>query len=273
MSLYGYIYKITNNIDGKIYIGQKKSSFIVEDYYGSGLYITRAIKKYGVNNFTRDILEWCESKEALNEKEIYWISKLDATNRRVGYNISTGGNGGNLGPEVIQKMAASMRGKKHTEATKKKMSESRKGHTTSEQTRKKISDANKGEKCYWYGKKHSAETLEKMRQSHKGHSTSAETRKKIGDAHRGKQRSAEARLKNSLAHTGERHPNWGKHLPQETREKIGNANRGRKMSQEHCEKLKKSFENRIYNNVCRVCGNTFISKSANKKTCDNCRKE
>ena len=256
MSLYGYIYKITNNIDGKIYIGQKKSSFIVEDYYGSGLYITRAIKKYGVNNFTRDILEWCESKEALNEKEIYWISKLDATNRKVGYNISTGGNGGNLGPEVIQKMAASMRGKKHTEATKRKISESTKGHATSEQTRKKISDANKGEKCYWYGKKHSAET-----------------RKKIGDAHRGKQRSAEARLKNSLAHTGEKHPNWGKHLSQETREKIGNANRGRKMSQEHCEILKKSFENRIYNNVCRVCGNTFTSKSANKKTCDNCRKE
>ena len=110
-----------------------------------------------------------------------------------------------------------------------------------------------------------------MSQSHKGHSTSEETRAKISKSNIGKTRSAEDRLKNSLAHRGDKHPNWNKHLSEETKRKIGDANRGRKMSYEQREKLKHSFKNRIYHNTCKICGNIFDARSANNKTCDDCR--
>lgn len=82
------IYKITNKINGKIYIGQRMK--IKDSYYGSGKLIKRAIKKYGKNNFTKEILEKCSTKEELNKKEVYWIKKLDSKIPN-GYNISDGG--------------------------------------------------------------------------------------------------------------------------------------------------------------------------------------
>lgn len=75
---YGYVYKITNNLDGKIYVGLRGSSRFDESYWGSGVHITRAIRKHGVENFSREILEWCKSKEELNQREIYWIAELNS---------------------------------------------------------------------------------------------------------------------------------------------------------------------------------------------------
>jgi group I intron endonuclease len=86
------IYKITNLINKKIYIG--KSLIPNEHYYGSGLQITAAIEKYGKDNFSKDIIEEC-SEDILDNREIYWIENLDARNPLIGYNISIGGTGGN----------------------------------------------------------------------------------------------------------------------------------------------------------------------------------
>ena len=88
------IYKTTNTINGKIYVGQDA----INDpaYFGSGMVLEKAIRKYGVQNFRKDILEHCSSKQQLNEREIFWISFLNATNRRIGYNIAKGGTGGNV---------------------------------------------------------------------------------------------------------------------------------------------------------------------------------
>lgn len=69
MKRYGYVYKITNNINGKIYIGQKKGEKLVENYWGSGKLIVEAVKKYGKDNFSREVLEWCETKDELNQRE------------------------------------------------------------------------------------------------------------------------------------------------------------------------------------------------------------
>ena len=89
--IYGYVYKVTNNINGKIYVGQHKSRVLDESYWGSGVLIRRSQEKYGLENFTIEILEWCSSREDLDSKEIYWIKELNSTDPVVGYNIGFGG--------------------------------------------------------------------------------------------------------------------------------------------------------------------------------------
>jgi hypothetical protein len=61
---------------------------------GSGLLLKQAIKKYGKNNFRKEIIEKVNSITELNEKEIYWISFHKSTDKNIGYNISVGGFGG-----------------------------------------------------------------------------------------------------------------------------------------------------------------------------------
>lgn len=92
--MYGYIYKTTNKINGKIYVGQHIGTLLDPEYYGSGKYLNNAIRKYGVNNFTVEVLEFCETKESLNQREIFWIHELQSQNHDIGYNISFGGDGG-----------------------------------------------------------------------------------------------------------------------------------------------------------------------------------
>jgi len=90
--MYGYIYKTTNKINNKIYIGQKKSEiFLNESYLGSGKYLKHAIKKYGKENFTIELVDTADSKEDLNKLEIYYIDLYKATDKTIGYNIAKGG--------------------------------------------------------------------------------------------------------------------------------------------------------------------------------------
>lgn len=67
-------------INGKKYIGQKQSSFFVENYFGSGVLITQAIKKYGVENFSVRMIKECNSKKELNDSEIFFIKNANAVN-------------------------------------------------------------------------------------------------------------------------------------------------------------------------------------------------
>jgi len=89
----GVIYKITNNINGKIYVGKNATNNPL--YFGSGIILRSAIKKYKKKNFKKEILEYCNSNNQLNEREIYWIKMLNSTDKNIGYNISAGGNGSN----------------------------------------------------------------------------------------------------------------------------------------------------------------------------------
>lgn len=94
--MYGFIYITTNLINGKRYIGQKKydKEGTWKNYLGSGTYLKRAIEKYGKDNFSKEIVEECESKEKLDEREIYWISFYNAVDSDNFYNIASGGDGG-----------------------------------------------------------------------------------------------------------------------------------------------------------------------------------
>lgn len=87
-----FIYKIKNLINNKIYIGKSKHNN--PSYLGSGLKITEAVKKYGKDNFIKEIIEECDS-DIVNEREIFWIMHYKSTNDAIGYNISKGGEGGN----------------------------------------------------------------------------------------------------------------------------------------------------------------------------------
>ena len=91
--MYGYIYKTTNIITNKIYIGQKKSEkFLGEKYLGSGKRLKSSIKHYGKENFIVIMIDTVETSDELNEKEIYWIDKFNSCDDCIGYNISQGGS-------------------------------------------------------------------------------------------------------------------------------------------------------------------------------------
>ena len=81
------IYKTTNLFNGKFYIGQDSKNN--PNYLGSGTLLNKAIKKYGREHFVKEIIEYCESEEQLNSREIFWISELKPL-----YNIAKGGSGG-----------------------------------------------------------------------------------------------------------------------------------------------------------------------------------
>ena len=80
------IYKITNLINKKFYIGKDTSSD--SNYFGSGLLIKRAIEKYGLENFQKEIIDETDNYEELSLKEKYWINHFNSTNLKTGYNIS-----------------------------------------------------------------------------------------------------------------------------------------------------------------------------------------
>jgi len=88
------IYKVTNKINGKVYIGQSvdigkrwSQHMTAKD----DIYFHKAIQKYGVENFEWEVIEQCKKKD-LDEREIYWIEYYDSFNK--GYNCTKGGDSG-----------------------------------------------------------------------------------------------------------------------------------------------------------------------------------
>lgn len=98
MEPYGFIYMTTNLANNSRYIGKKKydKRGVWKTYLGSGTIMKQAIAKYGADCFSRDILDVAYSPEELNTKEQYWIDKYNAVSDKSFYNISPGGDGGNV---------------------------------------------------------------------------------------------------------------------------------------------------------------------------------
>ena len=135
MKQYNYIYLITNQVNNKIYVGKHSTNNLDDGYMGSGILIKKAITKYGIENFTKEYLAFCDTEEKLNWFEKFYIKKYKA--REVGYNLTDGGDGS--------------LGRKHTEETKQKM---RDNHADF-----------KGEKHPMYGRHLSEEHKAKLKQS------------------------------------------------------------------------------------------------------------
>ncbi len=74
--MFGYVYKTTNLINGKTYVGKHRRSYFDKKYYGSGKHLKSAINKYGIENFKVEVLEWCNSNKELANKEVFYIKLL-----------------------------------------------------------------------------------------------------------------------------------------------------------------------------------------------------
>jgi len=169
------VFLTTNIVNNKIYVGQ--SAYNNPLYLGSGKIFKLALQKYGYENFKKKIIEYCDTTEILDEREIYWIEKLNARDPNIGYNILQGGKG-NSYLEYIKNMSAAcnaekngMFSKKHSEETKEKIRQRAIGRKASIETKKKLSESHKGEKNHFYGKKHKQETLDSMSKTRTGKMT------------------------------------------------------------------------------------------------------
>ena len=88
-----FIYQITNNINGKIYIGKHETYDIDDNYFGSGKHLKNAQKKYGLENFTKTILFELQNEEEMNLLEKMVVNE-NFLKRDDVYNLNEGGDGG-----------------------------------------------------------------------------------------------------------------------------------------------------------------------------------
>lgn len=146
--MFYYLYKITNLINGKIYIGAHKTKNMNDGYMGSGKIIRQAIEKYGLSNFEKEIIEIFDDFESMMKRESELVDEEFLSCDQV-YNIKIGGLGGfdyinknkmNLTEEVLKKRGESIKlyfeknprkkspfeGKRHNEKTKDIISEKKK---------------------------------------------------------------------------------------------------------------------------------------------------
>lgn len=117
--MYYIIYKITNLINGKIYIGKHKTKKIDDGYMGSGKYIKVAILKYGITNFSKDILSYHETEESMNLTESLLVNQ-EFVDRNDTYNLVIGGGCGWSYVHINKHCLYGMNGKRHSAETKEK---------------------------------------------------------------------------------------------------------------------------------------------------------
>jgi group I intron endonuclease len=173
--MHGMVYKITNIINGKMYVGQTtktlKQRWAAHVYDSVGdrkkqhnSYLHSAIEKHGKNNFIIEVLVECPDKKSMDEAEKLHIEKL-STVRPKGYNISLGGtacmHGRRMSAEAKQRISESL--KRAYASGKRKPN----GPIHDDESKKKISISLLGNKRS-VGRVHSPETKEKMRLSHLG---------------------------------------------------------------------------------------------------------
>lgn len=183
-----YIYRITNTVNGKVYIGQTirhyKERFKSYERLKTNDHLKNSFLKYGIDLFTFEVIDQVEDLDELNCLEIKYIQQYDSTNRDKGYNIESGGRNAPASAETRKKMSIVRLGKKHTdEWTQNRIYKAgtegakKYGHQLSDAEKRYLSESNSGENNYWHGKTRDAETKRKISQAKTGISMSEETKK------------------------------------------------------------------------------------------------
>jgi group I intron endonuclease len=207
------VYKITNKLNGKSYIGQtiKNMSHRWLQHCKMNSHciaLNSAIQKYGKNAFLIEEIAKYTNQEDLNNAEEYYIEWYNTLVPN-GYNLRTGGNSSG----------------KHNSETLARMSNARKGS-------KNPMYGKRGKLHHLFGKKHSIEAKNKMSLSHRGNTAhlgkphSEETKKQMSLDRKGAVVSKETREKISLALAGSKNPFFGKKHSKESRLKMGLSRKG-----------------------------------------------
>lgn len=195
------IYKVTNKINGKVYIGQTiqpLSERWRKHSYSKKMLMARVINKYGKENFTIEQIDSAASRDELDLKEQYWINFYDSMNHDKGYNLTSGGGHCEV-----------------SETSKKKRSEALKGRFV-------------GELHPMYGIPRSDEVKRKCREAVLGRVFSEETRKKMSEAAKHKsEKQMEALRKVHERQKGVNHPSYGKPRSKESKIKQREAMLGK----------------------------------------------
>jgi group I intron endonuclease len=192
------IYCITNNVNGKKYVGSsveldkrwKRHLSSLNRNVHKNAHLQASFNKHGIENFIFNVLEEIKSSEKLIEHEQYWMDTIKPE-----YNIRL--------------VAANNLGLKHTEETKEKM---------------------RGANNYWFGKKPSEEVILKIKVANTGRVKTKEEIEKTNAHKIGKKLSEETKLKISLS-------NKGKIFSKKHCENIAKAKLGKKLSEEHKAKI------------------------------------
>lgn len=201
-----YIYKITNKINKKIYIGKtndiekriKKHLRCVKNKVNRYLY--DAINYYSWENFDVEIIEECADEKA-NEKEKFYIQLNKSNLHEFGYNMTNGGDGGN----TLKNWSNDNKKKLW-----KKQGNSRIGHTISDEGRKSISSYMKS-------------NLNPVKRK--------DVRQKISNTLKRKYKSGELKINIPPVKSGKEHPMYGKHHTIESKQKISNARKGKTLEE------------------------------------------
>ena len=121
MKEFHIIYRTTNTLDGKYYLGKHSTNILEDGYLGSGLLINRAIKKHGTGSFQREILFVYDNATDMELKEQELVTEQVLSDPNC-FNLALGGQGGNLGAAVNARIGTAMSvlltGKPKTEAHK-----------------------------------------------------------------------------------------------------------------------------------------------------------
>jgi group I intron endonuclease len=169
------IYKITNKINGKIYIGQTTKP--IEERWRHHCKTTNkrscrlmlyAIKKYGPENFSVEVQEICDSKDHLNKREKYWIKEFESFGK--GYNLTSGGDHVELAEETKRKISEKLVGRPRTDGKgfRKGNIPWNSGISWSDDMKAKLSKAHEGQVSWCKGKKLTKDHRNKMSEVRKG---------------------------------------------------------------------------------------------------------
>lgn len=206
------IYRWFNLENGKIYFGKteripeiRKNEHIADAYNTNRdhYHIHDSIKSYGIQKFSFEIIFQCKNHVDLDWAEAYFIKYYNTTNKKNGYNLTYGGDGGKISEQTRIKMSESKLGEKnsfygktHTEETRKKLSEQRIGK-------------NIGQDNPFYGKTHTEENRKIMSEN----------------------------IKKQFENLG--HPRLGKTFTEKSKNKMSESHKMIQNTKEHAEKVQK----------------------------------
>ena len=160
---YHYIYKITNKISGRFYIGMHSTDNLDDEYFGSGKLLWYSLNKYGKEKHTKEILEYLPNRLSLKEREEE-IVNAELINEKLCMNLKLGGYGGCS--KEVQQIWSTAGG----QAKKKKRLENpgwakQSDLRGTETAKKQYKNGRKSFAPNWTGKKHSEETKRKISKS------------------------------------------------------------------------------------------------------------